>query len=400
MSAISFSQSRANFRWNAIELIFAAPFIVVMQQYVPVLVTRLGASPLWVGLLTSGAALSLTVAAALAPRWMQRFGTYGRAISVSLLIFRSIMLLIPLALLLPFYSAQVIVLLAIVLSLFAGFANMTLTAYLPRMAMPDQTSQLVSTRWVVLGVGMAVYTPLIAWILDGLSQPLNYIIACGIALVSGMIGIWALLRIRPVPDGPQARVQARGNTRALLAHSPARAYLVMTLLVQFAINAPAPLVTLHMVRELRATDSEFGWYLAIFWISLAIAGLGAARILRRYGNTPTFAVSMLALAAQIVILALAPSLPVTWIAGLLGGVASVFFQVSAYGLIIDCSPPDNYEGFLSVHTAMTNFCIFAAPLLVSGLVEAHWLSIGAGLILTGVLRAIAGLLAIVVLPRK
>ncbi len=401
MTPLSYAQARSNYRWNAIELIFAAPFIVVMQQYVPVLITRLGASPLWLGLLTSGAALMLTVASALAPRWIAAMRTYRRSMAVALLIYRSIMLLIPLVLFLAPLAVQseIIVLLALLLSLFAGMGNMTLTAYLPRMTMSDALSQLVSMRWVVLGLCMAIFTPAIAWILDRFQQPDNYIVACVIALVAGMLGIAPLMMIKPVPDGPLAKQaardgQARTGLRTMLAHKAARSYLLLTLLVQFALNAPVPLITLQMVRGLRLTDSQFGWYLAIFWISLAIAGMGVARVVRRYGNARAFAVSTIALAGQVVVLAFATSFQATWIAGLLGGVASVFFQVSAYALLVDCAPPDNYEGFMSVHAAVTNFCIFAAPLAISALLETGLIGIFGGLLLTALLRGVAGVLAL------
>lgn len=400
MASVSFKQSRSNFRWNAIELLFAAPFIVVMQQYVPVLITRLGASALWIGLVTSGAALMLTIAASIAPRWMQRMGTYGRSIGVALLIYRSIMIAIPLLLLLPAWSAEAIVIVTIALNLFAGFANMTLTAFLPRMTLPDRISQLVSMRWVALGVCMAVFTPIIAWVLDHFAQPTNYIVACAGAFVSGMIGIWALQRIKPVPDTAQSKAKtAGGGRRELLAHPPARLYLLITLLVQFAMNAPVPLITLQMVRVLNATDSAFGWYLAIFWISLAGAGVLAARVISRYGNALSFAVSTIALASQVIIIAIAPNLQVTWIAGFLGGVASVFFQVSAYALIIECAPPEKYEGYLSLHATVVNFCIFAAPLITSAIVDAGWISIFGGLIASAVLRALAGGLAFALVRR-
>jgi MFS family permease len=398
---ISFKQSQSNFRWNAIELLFAAPFIVVMQQYVPVLIARLGASPLLLGLVTSGAALMLTFAATLAPRWMRIMRTYGRSIGVSLLIFRSIMIAIPLLLLLPRWNAEAIVLLTIALNLFGGFANMTLTSYLPRMALPDQLAQLVSVRWIALGVCMAVFTPIIAWVLDHFAQPTNYIVACAGAFVFGMIGILALQRIKPVPDTAQSKARLSTEGRStLLAHPRARLYLLITLLVHLSINAPGPLITLQMVRELKATDSEFGWYLAIFWISLAAAGLLAPRVIRRYGNPLAFAFSTIALAGQVIILALAPNLPVTWIAGFLGGVASVFFQVSGFALVIECAPPDKYESYLSLYMTVVNFCIFAAPLFTSAIVTAGWVTIFGGLMFSAALRGMTGLLAFVLVRRQ
>jgi hypothetical protein len=49
-------QVRRNERMNFLQLIWATPYLIVLQQYIPVLTTRLGASALLIGLLSSGAA--------------------------------------------------------------------------------------------------------------------------------------------------------------------------------------------------------------------------------------------------------------------------------------------------------------------------------------------------------
>ena len=49
-------QARRNERLNFLQLIWATPYLIVLQQYVPVLTTRLGASAMLIGMLSSGAA--------------------------------------------------------------------------------------------------------------------------------------------------------------------------------------------------------------------------------------------------------------------------------------------------------------------------------------------------------
>lgn len=398
--ALSYKQARHNERWNGVEILLAAPFIVVSQQYIPVMITRFGGSALLLGAVTSGSALMLTLASALAPRYLARAGTYYRAMGVSLSIFRSVMAIIPLMLLLPAYRAEAAVLALVLLSFFSGLANMSLTSYLPKMTFPDRLSELVSRRWVLLGVGMTIFTPLIAWVLDHFAQPTNYIVACLIALVIGYAGVWAVLRIRPVPDGVLQKEAVKSGLRELLSHKPARLYLLLTLLVHLALNAPAPLITLHMVRGLGATDTEFGWFLAIFWAALTVTGLVTGRVIRRIGNRKAFSFSNLGLAMQVLVIALAPTLPVTWIGALVGGVASVFFQVSAYALIVEFAPRERYGAYLSVYSSLVNFCIFAAPLAMTALVDQAWISISGGLLVSVVLRALAGALGYVLIARK
>ena len=85
---ISYKEALRNERLNAVEVFLATPFIVVVTQYVPVLVTRLGASPLLLGILTSGAALMLTLASALGPSWLRRVPRWRPSMGIPLMIWR------------------------------------------------------------------------------------------------------------------------------------------------------------------------------------------------------------------------------------------------------------------------------------------------------------------------
>lgn len=374
---------------NAVEVFLASPFIVLVTQYVPVLVTRLGASPLLLGILTSGAALMLTLASALGPAWLRRVPDWPRNMSIPLMLWRSVLIWVPLLLLLPVLQAEAIVAVVVALNFAAGFSNYTFTTFLARMTLPDRLPRLVSIRWTMLGIGMAVFTVILAAILDALPRPGNYVIACALAFVIGMVGFGVLRRVRPAPLDARAATRPRTRLREMLAHPPALNYLFVTLLAQTAVNAPGPLITLQMVRVLRATNVDFGWYLAIFWISLAAFGLVMPQLIERFGNTRVFAASCLGLALQLLILAFAPTLPVTWLAGFVGGLASVMFQVTAYGLMVQCAPPEKFEGYVGVYSAAVNFSVFAGPLVMSALTDVG-LPIVTGLLIAAVARAVAG----------
>ncbi len=386
-----------NERLNAIEVVLATPFIVLVTQYVPVLVTRLGASPLLLGILTSGAALMLTLASALGPAWLRRAPDWPRNMSIPLLLWRSVLIWVPLLLLLPAFRAEAIVAMVVALNFAAGFSNYTFTTFLARMTLPDRLARLVSNRWTMLGIGMAIFTVVLAAILDALPLPTNYVIACALSLAIGMIGFVILRQVQPLPLDAQAATRPRARLSDFLAYPPARNYLLITLLVHTAVNAPGPLITLQMVRVLRATDVDFGWYLAIFWISLAVVGLFVPRLTERFGNARVFAAACVGMGLQLVILAAAPSLPVTWIAGFVGGATSVMFQVTAYGLMVQCAPPEKFEGYVGVYTATANFAVFAGPLVMSALTDVG-LPIAAGLLIAAAARAAAGALSLWLTP--
>jgi MFS family permease len=245
----------------------------------------------------------------------------------------------------------------------------------------------------MLGIGMALFTFILAGILDAFQMPANYAIACGLAFAIGLAGAWALMQTKPEPLTKTGKGKPRASVREILSHVPARNFLLITLLAQIALNAPGPLITLQMVRVLGATNVQFGWYLSIFWVSVAAFGLVVPALIDRFGNTKVFAAGCIGLGFQLVILGLAQSLPVTWIAGFVGGVTSVMFQVTGFGLVVKSAPPEKYEGFVGIHQTVVNFSIFIGPLLMTALIDLG-LSITVGLLFVAAARGIAGVLAL------
>jgi MFS family permease len=389
----SYQQALRNERLNAIEITLATPFIVMVTQYVPVLVARLGASPLLLGILTSGAALMLTIASALGPAWLRCVPDWPRNVAIPLLIWRTVLILTPLFLFLPAYRAEAIVAVVVLLHFASGFSIYTITTFLARMTLPERVARLVSMRWTMLGVGMAIFTVLLAAILDAFPMPANFIAACALALSIGLTSIAVLSRVQVAPLVRAPAARSRADARAFLAHAPARNYLIITLLAQIGVNAPAPLITLQMVRVLQATNVDYGWYLAIYWISLAGIGLVMPQLTDRFGSALVFAASCVGLGLQLVILAVAPSLPVTWLAGFIGGATSAMLQVTSYALMVQCAPPDRFEGYVGAHSTVTNFALFAGPLVMSALVD-DGMSIAVGLIVCAVVRTASGVLTL------
>ncbi len=391
--SLSYQQALRNERLNAIEVTLATPFIVMVTQYVPVLVARLGASPLLLGILTSGAALMLTLASALGPAWLRRVPDWPRNMTIPLLIWRTVLILTPLCLFLPAYQAEAIVAAVVILHFAAGLGVYAITTFLARMTLPERVARLVSMRWTMLGVGMAIFTVFLAAILDAFPLPVNFIAACALALGIGSTSIAVLSKVQVAPLAHPSAARSRADARAFLAHAPARNYLIITLLAQIGVNAPGPLITLQMVRVLQATNVEYGWYLAIYWLSLALVGLFVPQLTDRFGNAKVFAGSCLGLGSQLVILAIAPSLPVTWLAGFVGGATSVALQVTSYALMVQCAPPDKFEGYVGAHSTVTNFALFAGPLVMSALVD-DGVSIAVGLLICAAVRAASGVLTL------
>ncbi len=389
--SLSYKQALRNERYNYAEIFLITPMIVVVQQLAPELATRLGASPLLLGLLTSGAALMLAITAAMGPWWFRRISLEMRSLAVPLIIFRTVLIWIPLVLLLPAFRAEALVFVIIALNFFAGLSQVAFVSFLPRMTLRNRLANMVSGRWTALGIGMAVTAPLLAQVLQRFSLPTNYAIVCAIAVVFTLISMVFLFRIQlaPLSQTGTFKITGQSGVRDVLSHGPGVRYLLVTLLMQLALNAPIPLITLRLVRELNISDGDYGVYAAVFWAALAIFGLAMPWLVERFGNRTVFVASSLGLGLQVLLLAVTASVPLIWLAGVIGGIASVMYQVTSFALVVESAPPDRYESYVSIHSSVANMAVFAAPLAMSALNGAG-LPIVTGLVICAIARFVAG----------
>ena len=393
-------QVRRNERLNFTQLIWATPYLIVLQQYVPVLATRLGASALLIGLLSSGAALMLTVGTGIAREWIQRAPKDMRAVVIPAIGARSIVLWVPLALFLGSHQPEWLVVGTLICNLFIGVMQVPFLSVLSRVTLPERVPGMISGRWTVLGIGMSIGIPIIALALDTFPLPWNYVLVCGLATLTSAGEFFTLLRWKPRPISPAQRIQhsAVSDLRQIWNYAAGRRYLLITLLANFGLSSISPLVPLQIVRHLQATNVEYGWYSTLSWLAIALTGFIRPRIIRRYGNALLYSLAGLGLALEALTLGLAQSLPVTWLAGVIGGTATALFQVTAFGLIMESAPPDCYEGFVGIQASVGNFAIFAAPLITSGLISLG-APLGYTLLLCAGARAVAGGLSLLAFRR-
>lgn len=397
---LSFKEVQRNEKLNYAEVFLISPFIVVIQQFVPMLATQLGASPILLGWVTSGSALMLAFTALLSNWYRSRAPEGIRALIMPFVIFRSILIWIPLVLLLPAYRAEVLILLTVVSNFFAGLGQITFVTLLPRYTWRSRLSSLVSFRWTALGIGMSISLAALGYVLNAFPMPLNYFVMCGISLVITIISSLCLVNIRPAPPSADAARSAasRPNIKEILAHKPAAHFLLVTLLAQIALNAALPLITLRLVREMGLTDFEFGITNSVLWAGIAIASVAIPSLVRKFGTRAVFAASGIGLAAQVFLLTTASSAQATWLASFIGGVASVMFQVTQFSLIVDSAPPKSLDNFISVQGMALNLGVFIGPLLMSGLANVG-MPIAIGLAICGAARVFSTAL-ILAQPKK
>jgi MFS family permease len=387
-------QARRNELMNYIQLMWATPYVVILQQYIPVLATRLGASALLLGVLSSGAALMMTLAAFLSRWWLKKSPPNMRSIVIPVIGARSVILWVPIVLLLADPKAEWLVAGTIISNFFLGFVSVAFLSVLPRLTYPDRVSSMVSGRWTVLGVGMVIGVPLMASVLDAFPMPTNYIIVCCFATLTSIGEFITFLQWKPRLSitPPRPTMSIRTDFALIWQNIPSRRYLIISLLAQLGLNSLAPLVPLQIIRHLGATNLQFGWYSTVLWLAIAVTGLIRPWLIQRFGNGRLYALALIGMALEALTLGMATNLPMTWLAGAIGGISLGLFQVTAFGLIVESAPEGHYESFVSIQTGVANFALFVSPLLTSGLTSVG-LPIAITLLLSSSLRATAGVLA-------
>jgi MFS family permease len=385
---------RRNERLSYLQLIWATPYLIVLQQYIPVLTTRLGASALLIGLLSSGAALMLTIGTAVARLWVRRAPADMRILVYPGILARSIVLWVPFVLFLGNHQAEWLVAGTLFCNLFIGVMQVPFLSTLSRLTTPERVPTMISGRWSVLGIGMTIGIPLIATVLDAFPLPYNYVLVCSFATLTSICESLTFLhwKPRPIATAQTIHQSARTDLREIRNHPPARRYLFLTFLVNFGLSSISPLVPLQIVRQLQATNVEYGWYSTMAWLAIALTGLIRPKLIQRYGNGTLYALAGIGLALEALTLGLAQSLPTTWLAGAIGGIATALFQVTAFSLISENAPPGHYEGYVGIQSSVGNFAIFAAPLITSGMISLGF-PLSYTLFLCAATRASAGVLS-------
>jgi hypothetical protein len=366
----------------------AAPFL-------PVFLTRLGATNFQVGLLTAMPAFTGLLIAIAVGHFLQ-----GRRQIVPWYSGMRFLVVFSYALtgLVPFFVSKEYLVLAVLLIWAAAtlpqtFVNIAFSVVMNAVAGPRGRYELMSRRWTILGLTSAVAVALIGLVLDNIDFPFNYQVAfIGLSL-GGLISYTYSSRI----DLPDAVVVPRATDLSLTQRFKGYVDLIRSQPAFVSFTAKrfvfltgstlaAPLFPLYYVREVNASDA---WIGIISTTQTAIMLVGYyvwARQSRRRGSSFVLLCTTFGLVLHPALIALTHQVELIVVyAGLLGifqaGLDLVFFDE-----LMKTVPSEYSATFVSLAQSLQYLSTVLAP--IAGTILADQIGLAGGLMVSAALRLV------------
>ncbi len=237
------------------------------SPFLPVFLTRLGASDFQVGLLTSMPGITGLLLALVVGRFLQSRRNIVPWFSAARLLVVSSYAATGLAAFVVPQDRLVVTILAIwaLASLPQTAVAVAFSVVMNAVAGPAHRYDLMSRRWSILGVITAVTVALVGKILDSLNFPLNYqVVFMGLSL-GGLISFYFSSHIE-LPDllnheklsGRSLTQRGREYFSLIFRHDDFIRFTIKRFVFMTGSMLAIPLFPLYFVRELQASDAWIG----------------------------------------------------------------------------------------------------------------------------------------------
>ncbi len=363
----------------------AAPFL-------PVFLTRLGATNFQVGLLTAMPAVTGLVLSLWLGRFLQTrrnivpWFSAGRLMYVSAYAVTGFLtLLMPQQYLIP----SVLVVWALI-TIPQTILNITFSVVMNAVAGPTHRYELMSRRWSILGVVTAVTVAIVGQVLVLVRFPLSYsLVFIGLSL-GGILSYYFSSRI-VLPDAPVV-IREKGlsirekwkNYRDLVlgetdfVHFSIQRFVFMT-----GMMLAIPLFPLYYVWEVEASDAWIGLFATVQSAVLVVGYFLWTRGSRLRGSRFVLLWTTFGLALYPALTAVTRQVQLIALYAGLAGIFQAGLDLVLFDELMKKVPPDYSATFVSLMQSMQHFSTIFAPLLGTWLANYIGLS-GALLVSAGI----------------
>ena len=371
----------------------------VAQPFLPVFLTRLGATNFQVGLLTSMPGVTGLILALFVGRFLQTRRNIVPWYSLSRLM---VILCYALTGILTLMIAQEYVIIStLVIWAFATIPQTALavafSVVMNAVAGPEGRYALLSRRWAIFGVTGVVGTFIVTRLINLISFPLNYAIMFLVLSLGGFLSFYFSRQIQlpnqmpPPISHSHSPMDGIRNYIHLLRANPAFVSFSTKRFVYFsAVVLSLPIMPLYLVREVHATDAQIGTVnmamnlvmLAGYYLWPRVSRSRSGRFVllaTTFGMTLYPALSAATSRVELIIL-------YAGIAGLFqAGLDLVFFDE-----LMKTVPAEYSATFVSLAQSMQYLATILAPLLGTWL--ANYIGLGGALWVSAGLRLLGFLL--------
>ncbi len=394
-------QQRLNYRYIQIDAV-AIGLSSAAAPFLPVFLTRLGASNVQVGLLSSLPGISGLLFAVFIGRFLQRQRNIVPWFSVSRLLVVSSYAATGLA---PFLVPRE----ALIPCILAIWALATLpqislavcfSVVMNAVAGPKHRYDLLSRRWSILGATNALTVALAGQVLEWLRFPLNYQVVFIALSIGGLLSYYFSSRIvlpdsEPPPpfNGRAWRERLRNYLELVFSQRAFVTFSAQRFVYQFGLQLALPLFPLYYVRQVQANDAWIGLINTAQTTALLVGYFLWPYESRRRGGRFVLLATTLGLGFYPALVASTQqvTLIVFWaaVAGVFqGGLDLVFFDE-----LMKTVPAEYSPTFVSIAHSLNYLASMLAPLMGAWLAEVSGLS--GALLISAALRLVGfGLFAL------
>ncbi len=369
----------------------AAPFL-------PVFLTRLGATPVQVGLLTSMPGVTGLILALWVGRFLQRQRNVVPWFSLSRLLVISAYALTGLA---PFFVPDNLIIPVVLIIWAAATLPQTMVAVgfsvvMNAVSGPEGRYELMSRRWSILGITTAITVAIAGQILDVIDFHLNYQIVFLALSLGGLISYYFSSRIQ-IPDAEPVQRATKGTVKSslieyyqLIKASPDFVSFTLKRFVYlFGFTLGIPLFPLYFVRQLDATDAWIGLLYTAQTAVLVVGYYFWSRFSRRKGSRSVLLITTLSMSLYPALVALSNNQTVIFIYSTIAGIFQAGIDLVFFDELMKTIPPRYSPTFVSLAQSIQYMSSILAPLVGTSLAEHIGLSaallISAGIRLLGFL---------------
>ena len=361
------------------------------QPFLPVLLTRLGATNFQVGLLTSMPGVTGLVLAILVGRFLQSrreivpWYSLARLLVIACYTLTGIVVFTISG---QYAIAAILVIWGLATLPQTGLA-VAFSVVMNAVAGPEGRYALLSRRWAVFGLTSVAVTFLITRVIDLVAFPVNYgLMFMGLSL-GGLVSFYFSRKIKLAPQTPPAPVpsssvldSARNYFSLILSEPAFRSFAVKKFVYISAVSLSMPILPLFFVREVRASDSQIGTINMTMTLVMLVGYFLWPWTSRKYGGRFVLLATTLGMAFYPALTAATPRVELiilyAGIAGLFqSGLDLVFFDE-----LMKTVPPEYSATFVSFSQSLQYVSAIIAPTVgtwladIIGLGGALWVSAG------------------------
>jgi MFS family permease len=391
---------KRNFRYVQIDAI-GVSISNVAAPFLPVFLTRLGASNFQVGLLSSMPGVTGLILAILVGRFLQTRTNIVPWYSLSRLM---VILCYALTGILTIsVSEQFVILATLAIWAFATIPQTALavafSVVMNAVAGPEGRYALLSRRWAIFGLTGVIGTFIVTRVINLISFPLNYAVMFMVLSLGGFFSFYFSRKIylpdQVAPPMPATRSPREnfGNYIKLLRENPVFLSFSTKRFVYFsALVLSQPIMPLFLVREVHATDAQIGTVNMTLTLIMLIGYFLWPRVSRRRGGRFVLLATTLGMTLYPALSAATPQINLIIIYAGIAGLFQAGLDLVFFDELMKTVPSEYSATFVALSQSMQYLSMIIAPLLGTWLADYDYIGLGGALWLSAGLRLFGFLL--------